>query len=160
MNISIIILTALIGIAIGIIAATVFWKNINEQLNAEYKKISRYYYIFSEWLSNEFYDRKTEQFFIKNDYKSVAIYGMKELGVHLWEMLKDTNIRVEYVIDMNPEVVSDNIKCYKPSDELPKVDVIVVTASYYFNEISKQLRHTGYPIVSLEDVIYYRYEEE
>ena len=93
---------------------------------------------------------------MKNSYKSVAIYGMKEFGVHLYEMLKDSDIKVEYVIDKNPGIVSEDIKCYKPSDELPKVDVIVVTASYYFNEIRKQLQHTGYRIVSIEDVIYYK----
>ena len=145
------------GIVVGIVVATCFWKKIVVKLYSGNKKISEYYYIFNEWLSNEFHGRKTELFFVKNGYKSVAIYGMKEFGVHLYEMLKDSAVKVEYVIDRNPEIVSKDIKCYKPFDELPKVDVIVVTASYYFNEISKQLQHTGYRIVSIEDVIYYKH---
>lgn len=156
MNISIIVVTELTGIAVGIMVATFFWKNIIEKLNSNYRKISGYYHIFSEWLGNEFHGQKTELFFEKNGYKSVAIYGMKEFGVHLYEMLKDSDVKVEYVIDRNPSVVLEDIKCYKPSDELPKVDVIVVTASYYFNEISKQLQHIGCRIVSIEDVIYYK----
>ena len=42
-----------------------------------------------------------------------------------------------------------------PEDELEPVDVIVVTAIYYFDEIEDMLfEKVDYPVVSLEDILY------
>ena len=42
-----------------------------------------------------------------------------------------------------------------PKDEVEPVDAIIVTATYYYNEIRKQLKVNGikYKIISLEDII-------
>ena len=42
-----------------------------------------------------------------------------------------------------------------PDDELEPVDVIVVTAIYYFDEIEDMLSEkVDYPVISLEDILY------
>ena len=42
-----------------------------------------------------------------------------------------------------------------PEDFLEEVDVIVVTAIHYFDEIESMLgEKVDYPIISLEDIIY------
>jgi len=46
------------------------------------------------------------------------------------------------------------IKGYLPTDELPDVDVIVVTADYYFEEIKDKLsKKVDCPIISIGEIL-------
>ena len=87
-------------------------------------------------------------------YKSVAIYGMKEVGERLYNELKDTETEVKYVIDQNADSIYADVDIYSPDDKLPEVDIIVVTATYYYNSILSNLKDkVSCPIISLDDVI-------
>lgn len=147
----------LVGILLGLLISTLYWKRYLGNINENYHKILSYYFILNDWLSNQTYGYKVDDFFIKNNYSTIAIYGMKELGLLLYDKLEKTDINVKYVIDKNPEIVTKKIKCYRPTDSLPDVDAIIVTASYYFSDIRKQLEHTGYKIHSIEDVVCCKY---
>ena len=94
-------------------------------------------------------------YFEKNNYKTVAIYGMKELGERLYDELKDSDVAVKYFIDKNAGELYADVDILTPDDELEPVDAIVVTATYYFDDIEETLgEKVEYPIVSLEDIIY------
>lgn len=94
-------------------------------------------------------------FFTQNSYKTVAIYGMKELGERLYDELKDSEIEVKYVIDKNADTIYADVDVIEPEDTLEDVDVIVVTAIHYFDEIEEALgAKVDYPVISLEDVVY------
>lgn len=95
------------------------------------------------------------EYFERNHYKTVAIYGMKEFGERLYDELKDTDITVKYIIDKNVDGVYADVDIITPDDEMPPIDVIVVTATYFFDEIEGTLgEKVDYPIVSLEDILY------
>ena len=79
---------------------------------------------------------------------------MMRLGERLYDELKDTKTEVKYAIDQNAESIYADIDVYLPDDKLPEVDVIVVTATYYYNSILNNIKDKVYcPIVSLDDVI-------
>ena len=65
---------------------------------------------------------------------------MKELGKRLYDELRDTEIHVGYYIDTHLFSINIPLPHYYPDDELPDVDAIIVTATYYFPEIREKLQ--------------------
>lgn len=119
------------------------------------QKMTEFYQVLVEWLRIKQEGKSLTDFFTRNEYKTVAIYGMKELGERLYDELKDSEIEVRYVIDKNKDSVYADVDVVTPDDTLEAVDVIVVTAIHYFDEIEEALSvKVDCPIVSLEDVIY------
>ena len=110
---------------------------------------------FDQWLRIRQEGKTLVDFFEKNDYKTVAIYGMKELGERLYDELENSGITVKYIIDKNADTIYADVDVLTPDDELEPVDVVVVTAIYYFDEIEEMLsERVDYPVVSLEDILY------
>lgn len=119
------------------------------------QKILSYYFIYNQWLTLHQQGKSLVEYFEKNGYKTVAIYGMKELGERLYDELKDSGITVKYIIDRKADTINTDIDIVKPDDDLEPVDVIVVTACYFFDTIDRKLgASVDYPVVSLEDIIY------
>lgn len=147
------ILVMAISVLIGMGVATLFWAQIVKYANCERKKMDNYYHLFDQWMSNYENNQTSELFFKENGYKNIAIYGMKELGRHLLKELEQTDICVKYIIDRNLSMIPPEFTGYLPDDKLPEVDVIVITASYYYSEIREKLNHWGYDIVSIDDVV-------
>lgn len=124
-------------------------KNIDEA-----NKFREFYGILNYWLTLKEEHKTLEFYFTQNGYEDIAIYGMKDLGIHLFEELKNTNVNVLYGIDKNADCIYAEIEVYKPGYHMPDVDVIVVTAVHYFDEIKKELQqYTDAHIISLADVL-------
>ncbi len=118
-------------------------------------KMSEFYNILVTWLEVKQQGKSLEQYFKRNNYKTVAIYGMKELGERLYAELKDSEIEVKYAIDKDKEKLLADIDIYSPDEQMEPVDVIVVTAIHYFGEIEREMsQYADCPVISLEDVIY------
>lgn len=119
------------------------------------KKVHVLYCAFDRWLQIHQEGKTLAEYFEKHNYKTIAIYGMKELGERLLDELKDSGIRVSYAIDRDADRIYAEVDILTPDEELEPVDVIVVTAIYYFDEIEETLSEkVNYPIVSLEDILY------
>lgn len=146
--------TAVCAIAGGTVVKTKLSKTL-EQKNDILKKVHVLYCAFDRWLQIRQEGRTLAEYFEKHNYKTVAIYGMKELGERLLDELKDSDVKVCYAIDKNADQIYADVDIVTPDDELEPVDVIVVTAIYYFDEIAENLSEkVDYPIVSLEDIVY------
>lgn len=119
------------------------------------KKMVEFYNLLLEWLSVKQQGKNLTSYFIKNNYKTVAIYGMKELGERLYYELKDSDIQVKYAIDKKADDIISDVTILNPDDSLEPVDVVVVTAIHYFDEIESELSGAiDADIVSLEDVVF------
>ena len=117
-------------------------------------KMLKYYVTLNNWIGKKQKNINLSSYIEKMGYNSVAIYGMKEVGERLYEELKDTKTEVKYAIDQNAESIYADIDVYSPDDDLPEVDVIVVTATYYYNSILNKIKDKiACPIISLDDVI-------
>ena len=92
---------------------------------------------FDQWLRIRQEGKTLVDFFEKNDYKTVAIYGMKELGERLYDELENSGITVKYIIDKNADTIYADVDVLTPDDELEPVDVVVVTAIYYLMRLKR-----------------------
>ena len=91
----------------------------------------------------------------KNKYEKIAIYGLSYAGETLLSELQDSSIQIAYGIDQNADSIYSDINVYSLEDSLEPVDVVVVTAITFFNEIEKKLSgKIDCPIISLEDILY------
>ena len=148
-------LSALLGASAGAVAVKSIQRPKTIRSADHTQKMTEFYRLLIEWLRIEQEGKSLVSFFLKNGYKTVAIYGMKELGERLYDELKDSEIEVKYIIDKNADEIYADVDVVDPEDSLEKVDVIVVTAIHYFDEIEEMLEEkVDYPVISLEDVIY------
>ena len=153
------VLTVATGMLLGIGAEELLVSNKLrkrvEKNEDEIKKFTEFYQILIQWIHVHNEGRSLADYFVKYGYESIAIYGMKELGEALFEELINHNIQVKYGIDRDAENIYAGIDVYKPDVTLEKVDVVVVTAIHYYDEIEKSLKSKGIKkVVSLEDVVW------
>lgn len=113
------------------------------------------YNTLKRWFALKQQNKTVCTYFEKNGYSQIAIYGMSDLGMFLLEELAGSSIRTEYAIDRRAEKLAIGLPILTAEDLLPEVDVIVVTAVYFFKEIDELLRNkVTCPVISLEDVLY------
>lgn len=148
-------LSTMVGIATGV---TVMGKLKDKKINIKEEKIDKfknYYYMLNQWLMLKQEGKGLEDYFQANNYKTIAIYGMGELGNRLYDELKETSIRVLYAVDKNPDKVYSELKVVSLDEPLEEVDAFIVTATFAYDEIEKELSdRVNCPIISLENVVY------
>lgn len=152
-------ISALLGMAIGAAAGGIaVGTKSSEKLQKSRnhgKKLHELYMALDQWLKIRQEGKTLVEYFKKNEYKTVAVYGMKELGERLCDELKGTDITVSYAIDKKADSIYADVDIVTPDDELAPVDVIVVTAITFFDEIEEMLSaKVDCPIISLEDILY------
>lgn len=131
------------------------WKELNYKNDAILK-------VFTQWFKMKQKGKSLTDYFVENNYKSIAVYGMHYLGECLVQELKGTDIEIKYIIDQNADHISldtdedgESYTIIKPEEKFSKVDAIVVTAFYFFDQIEETLSDkVDCPILSLEDIIY------
>lgn len=113
--------------------------------------------ILNNWLKLKHQSKTLQKYFDDNYIKTVAIYGMGELGKRLFEDLKSLNVEVTYAIDINAENIDiDGLEIFTLDNTLPKVDVIIITPVHLFYEIEDNLLKKGIKdVISLEDLVVY-----
>lgn len=152
-------ISALLGMAAGAAAGGIaVGRKSSEKLQKAQEhgeKVHELYLALDQWLRVRQEGKTLAEYFKKNEYKTVAVYGMKELGERLCDELKDTGITVSYAIDKKADKIYADVDVITPDDELAPVDVIVVTAITFFDEIEEMLsERVDCPIISLEDILY------
>lgn len=149
------LLSATVGaVAGGMTVKSTSSKKIKDLLENS-AKVHKLYMAFDQWLRVRQEGKTLVEYFEKQNYKNIAIYGMKELGERLYDELQGSDITVCYIIDKNADTIYSDVDVVLPESDLEPVDVIVVTAIYYFDEIEEILSNkVDCPIVSLEDVLY------
>lgn len=153
-------LVALIGGSIGTaIGATVvgkFNKDVIEDKDKKIDKFKSYYNMLNQWLILKQEGKSIEKYFIDNGYKTIAVYGMGEMGNRLYDELKNsTVVEIKYAIDKNAAGTYSELDVIDVDDEMNEVDAIIVSAIFAFDEIEEELREKiNCPIISLEDVVY------
>lgn len=149
-----IVLLIIAALVIGIMIDYKFRRKVdaarinNERLRAQYQLLNRWFSLTLEGID-------IRQVLIDKGYKSIAIYGMAELGERLFETFKDSPIEVKYAIDIAKYGSRKDIDIRKLDDPLDPVDVVIVTPFLVFDEVAYQLRKKkiSADIISLEDFI-------
>ena len=108
-----------------------------------------------KWIEIKQQGKSFESYFEAHGYKSIAIYGIGDVGSRFYEEMKNSNIEVKYAIDKKAGSVLVDLEVFSLEDKLPEVDVIVVTPFNFYDEIEGDLMEVSEAdIVSIEDIIY------
>lgn len=118
----------------------------------ELKKIYLYFEIFNFWLDLKQNGISIAEYMLDNNYRNVIIYGLKNMGNRLVADLKCSDITIVGVID-NGSIVTD-LEKIDLEGEIPKADIVIVTAEFYFKEIKEKLADkVKCPVVSLVSIL-------
>ncbi len=123
-----------------------------ETLNRKNDAILR---VFAKWMKLKQKGNSISKYLNENGYKSIAIYGMHYLGECLLDELKGSSVEVKYAIDRNAQQITADVDVITLDDNPQKVDAIIVTAFWFFDEIENEiLEIIDCPVLSLEDIIF------
>lgn len=112
------------------------------------------YWVLDQWLKICQDGRRLEEYFIKNKYQNIAIYGMECLGQHLVKELRDSGIKIAYVIDNMDNDLYLDITRVTEKDELVKVDAVVITTLVGFDAVCDVLsQKLDCPMIAIEDIL-------
>lgn len=151
------VLVALICIMLVILIVAVRTIFIaDKEIDTSLLETKKFFYMFNvmnQWMQAQHAGKRIDRYLRESGYKKIAIYGMHYIGERLLEELAGTEISVAFAIDENRKMSNYNIDIYKPADELPAVDLIVVTTALYFYDIRKKLQEkVECPIISIEEL--------
>lgn len=146
---------ALAGVGLG--AAVV--KKTSENKAQKWQQMSdkhlALFLMMNQWVKVRQEGKTLSEYFERNNYKNIAIYGMSYAGETLVDELKDSRICVKYGIDKKASRINKEIDMVTMEDNLQEVDAVVVTAITFFDEIAEKLEERlNCPILSLEDILY------
>lgn len=116
-------------------------------------KSSAAFSLAAKWLEIKQKGDNLTEYFIKNNYHSIAIYGMAVLGRRLYDELENTDIEIRYLIDRNPNGMEKILKFVSLQEKLD-VDVIVVTVAAAEKQLVKEIKMIGYDnVIGLSDIL-------
>lgn len=149
------ILSAVAGALVGAGVAGKTAGKGKEKAMAMSDKHLALFLMMNQWVKVKQKGKNLAEYFEKNDYRKIAIYGMSYIGETLLDELKSTEITIAYGIDKNAGTIYSDVEVFSIEDNLEAVDVVVVTAITFFDEIEQVLSgKMTCPIISLEDVLY------
>lgn len=147
------ILGALVGFTGGVTIGSKL--NDKTQIEKKVEKFKSYYSVLNQWLFIKQHGKSLEEYFVNNQYKSIAIYGMGELGNRLFDELENTSVEVKYVVDKEAMSVYSKVDVRELEEMTDDVDAVVVTAVFAMDDIKPAIEEkVTCPVISLEDVVY------
>lgn len=153
-----IVIPVLSALITGIISVRMIKKLFSNEMNKLQLMSNKHLALFlmmNQWVRLKQKGQNLKEYFIKRGYQNIAIYGMSYVGETLLEELRDTDIHVLYGIDKNINSIYSDISIVTIDNKLQDVDVIVVTAITFFEEIQKMLSEkVNCAIISLDDILY------
>lgn len=116
-------------------------KNIVGIYENERDRYMCYYYTLREWIFNKQKGKSISDYFIKNNITTIAIYGKGTLGDLLYNDIKETNIKILYVIDKITDEKFHQIPVInlEQINEQARVDAIIITPICDYPEILQNI---------------------
>jgi hypothetical protein len=125
----------------------------NTHLQMRFMKYYRFTNILDNWLRIKEEGLSVESNLKARNIHTIAIYGIGMLGMHLMKELEDGNIIISYGIDRRSGAINVPYRLYTLDDNLPYVDMVIVTVFYEYDEIQRKLSSKGLKSISLENLI-------
>lgn len=145
----------LIGIGALIYRYVKHQQDVNKKNISMMDKYQRYYKTFYRWLVLKNDNSSIEKFFLKNNIKSVAVYGMGEFAYAFIKEMEHSGVSLKYGIDQNAGAIQMDIPVVTMEEIEEDVDAIIVTVIDRFDSIKENLqKYTDLQIISLEQVIF------
>lgn len=144
----------MLGIGIPIYLAGSWQQKCINRWREESRKQRAMFLLMNQWINIKQGNRNLEEYFLKNNLKKIAIYGMGPMGQRLVKELKDSSIETAYGIDQNSDRIFAGIKVVKMEEKLDDVDAVVVTVVKEFDTIRDALmKKLSCPVIAIEDIL-------
>lgn len=120
-------------------------------------KMYRNYMFLDEWMNKKRKDpNKIIHTLEEMNCKEVAIYGAGYLGYQLYNELRDSSIKVVYMIDNYRKESGLPVSICSMSNVPQKVDVVIISLIYGTKKIKENIqKQTGMKSLLLEELIEY-----
>jgi hypothetical protein len=128
-----------------------FEKNIFDLTLNENLALKTYYGIALKWLQIEDRQKKMESYFLTNNIRTIAIYGLNTFQEILCQDLEYSHIKIAYIIDSYATGYAYGYEV-KSGGHFEDIDAIVVATSAHFQEIRSHLSDVR-PVISLYEVV-------
>lgn len=153
-----VVLVVMLGITFAVLAAAIhIIFKADKEVDKSLLEATKFLYMFkvmNQWMQALHAHKSMERYLMIAGYEKIAVYGMHYIGERLLEELVESKVTVAYAIDKNREMSNYDIDIYKPTDELPPVDLLVVTTALYFYDIKRELQEkVKCPIISIEELV-------
>jgi len=143
-------------------AAVYFAKKSFDEIKESEGLYIDYYDLLNQWVQNKNDNKSVVDYLKQNKFNSVAIYGIDDIAIRLYEELKNTEIKLNYFIvedleDLKEKNIDDiSIIDKYEIESLEKVDAIIITDIKFYDEIEEELMDLDVDseIISIEDLIY------
>lgn len=131
-------------------------KELNNQIVSDNQvfKLQSAFTISVKWIELKQKGYHMAEYFNQRHIESIAIYGMALLGQRLYDELEDSDIKIRYLIDRQPDAMSSVLEFVTLSEKKLEVDAIVVTVAAAERQIVEEIRSMGYRnVIGLSDVL-------
>ena len=130
-------------------------KVTKEYYEKEIKKRDEIISILYRWLYLTQKNRSLEKYFIQKKYYKIAIYGAGMIGEMLSMSLKNSEVEVKYLIDIDAKNKYLPDKVIHPHEPMDEVDIIIITTvGDVAYEIKGELeKRIDVPILLMKDIL-------
>lgn len=148
------LLALIVGVIIGFL---LFFFTISERLAALNELCEKYYEMMriqNLWMEKMENGVMITDLLKRRGYHNIAIYGIGYLGNRLLNQIDTSEVEVSYIIDKKGGSVYGDIPVVRLTSDLKPVDVIIVSSTYYYYEIKKNIEeHLSYDVISIEKLV-------
>lgn len=124
------------------------------ELQEKSNKYEHYLNLLDDWMKLREREICLTEYLENAGLCKIGIYGLGTMGKHFLHEVLGSRIKVSYIVDQQRDKLHIDIPVYLPVETLPDVDTIVVTATFYYTEISDLLFNKGIKnVISLETLI-------
>lgn len=113
------------------------------------------FFVVNQWLKLKQMGGNISNYLNERGYEKAAVYGMSYTGERVLFELKNAGIEVAYGIDKRAGGAASEIDILSLDDDLPVVDVVIVSEAFCYEEVEPILsRKLSCPVISLEEVVF------
>ena len=125
-----------------------------DELQKSIDKHVKLFLLMNQWTRLLQDKRSVVDYLVDRGIKDIAIYGYSIVGETLVRELKNTQIRINYIVDKNADYLYAPSIVIKPTDEYKKVDLMIVTAIDTSNMLIENLRNKcSFNVISIEEIV-------
>ncbi|MDD6627669.1 MAG: glycosyltransferase family A protein [Lachnospiraceae bacterium] len=103
----------------------------------KYRKMS---FLYNQWLMLWENEQTVADYLKQFSFFKVSIYGITPMAMRLYRELSSNAIEVDYFIDRNAAYLENERPIYTLDDELPEVDLVIISLVERENEIRKNIQ--------------------
>ena len=127
-NVNMTILIVCLIIVVMIMYRIIYIKTkLIQSKNLFIKKLDRIIIIFDMWKKKNDNGKYIYNYLSNKGIKHIAIYGVGKIGEAIQKEIAKSNITIEYFIDRKIQGDNNGIKIYRIEDELPMVDLVIIS---------------------------------